>query len=205
MQNFDEGYIKYKIHWKESGSKSWEGLKELIKIRNQLFKLGLIGVYANGIGFGNISCRVKGNKFIISGTQTGGLVKLNEKHFSMVEECDLQKNELICSGPVKASSEAMTHFAFYASDAEIQSVIHVHHEKLWNALLHKVPTTGSDIAYGTPDMANAIAEIIQSQKAAVPKIIVTAGHAEGIFTYGNSIENAFEELMVYFAMHNPPK
>jgi ribulose-5-phosphate 4-epimerase/fuculose-1-phosphate aldolase len=198
MQNFDEGYIKYHIHWKESGSKSYEGLRELIKIRNQLFKLGLIGVYENGIGFGNISCRVKENKFIISGTQTGGIEKLNEKHFSMVEDCDLQKNELFCSGPVKASSEAMTHFAFYASDKTIQSIIHVHHEKLWNSLLNIVPTTPEEIGYGTPDMANAIAEIIQSQNSTSPKIIVTAGHAEGIFTFGNSIENAFEELMDYF-------
>lgn len=198
MQNFDEGYIKYRIFWKESGAKSFAGLPQLIKVRNQLYKSGMIGAYQNGIGFGNISCRVKENKFIISGTQTGSVEKLNEKHFSMVEDCDLQKNELICSGPVKASSEAMTHFAFYVSDENIQSVIHVHHNALWKSLSDQVPTTSKDIAYGTTEMANAIAEIIQSQNSTSPKIIVTAGHEDGIFTYGNSIENAFEDLMFYY-------
>ena len=44
---------------------------ELDAARTTLHDAGLIGVYPSGIGYGNISLRLAGNLFLISGSGTG--------------------------------------------------------------------------------------------------------------------------------------
>jgi len=197
VPNHDEGYIKYTIHWENSAAPNHQCMPELSTFRNVLHDLGLIDAYPDGIGFGNISHREKENRFIISGTQTGHIAKADASHFSLVNSCTIENNELFCIGPIKASSEALTHFAFYAASPEIQSVIHVHHLALWEKLLHQVSTVPETVAYGTTDMAKEIKKIILTENVG-SKIIVTAGHREGIFTFGDSLQAAFDELMIYY-------
>ena len=68
----DEGYIKYQCYWTSQDSVTEEEIIVLNQWRNRLYQLGLIGEYDNGIGFGNVSCRLNPeNHFMISGTQTG--------------------------------------------------------------------------------------------------------------------------------------
>ncbi len=200
MPNFEEGYIKYKMFWEPGNLPPHVLPGELIDCRNRLKALGLIGVYADGIGYGNISARVGGNDtFIISGTQTGHLEKCSEMDFSLVSSFDTEKNELHCRGPVKASSEALTHGAIYKSDVSAQVVIHVHHSELWTRLLHTVTTIDASVHYGTPAMANAITqEILHSPVLMKNKIFVTAGHKDGVFVYGKSFTSAYGRLMKYF-------
>ena len=82
--------------------------------RDKLYELGLIGCYPNGIGYGNISCRInEQHQFFISGSGTGALKVLSPKHFSKVSKVILAQNSLYCEGPIIASSESMSHFAFY--------------------------------------------------------------------------------------------
>mgnify|MGYP003539411402 CR=1 FL=1 len=186
MQNFDEGYIKYINNWEQYFLLNEFDFIKLITCRNNLKSLNLIGVYPNGIGFGNVSCRVNiTNQFIISGTQTADVNIADTGHFSLVYRVDIDQNTLFCKGPVKASSEALTHAAIYLADPKINCVIHVHHPEKWQSLLNKVTTIDKNIAYGTPQLAKNIAELLKNdQTLKREKIFVTAGHEDGIFVFG---------------------
>jgi L-ribulose-5-phosphate 4-epimerase len=192
----DEGYIKFQAGWKEGPALPKEDLKELIYWRQFLFDHQLIGAYPDGIGYGNISHRWKPPvQFVISGSKTGMEAQIEAKHFSKVLDVDLDNNRLICEGPAIASSESMSHAVIYRSDPMSQAAVHVHHRRLWEHLLHRVPTTGSGIPYGTPEMAYSILELFESSKLKQERILVMEGHPEGIFTFGQSLEEAVGVLM----------
>lgn len=193
---FDEGYIKYDCHWKNQASISLEDIFELNQWRTKLFQLGLIGEYTNGIGFGNVSIRIpQSQQFIISGTQTGGIADLTVEHYTKVTDFDWQKNYVACEGPIKASSETLTHAAIYVAAAEINAVVHVHQGNLWRKLLGRVPTTNPNCAYGTPEMAEEIIRLCQQQQTQEQKIIVMSGHEEGILSFSKNIAEAANIIM----------
>lgn len=192
-----EGIIKFKAHWQAAPLQHRELLPELIRWRQELYQAGLIGVYPDGIAFGNISRRVPGSDaFIISGSGTGGLPLLNENHFSLVTRVDIERNELWCQGPVIASSESMSHAAVYQAWQRAGAVVHVHRAEWWSKWLHKLPTTDPAAEYGTVAMARSIAHlagnIIARQQRA--KVIIMAGHPEGIITFGENLEDAVTAL-----------
>ncbi len=197
MKTHDDGYVKYNMDWHQSPE--FPVPNALITYRNRLKSLNLIGVYPDGIGFGNISQRSNNSTFIISGTQTGEINIANAACFSHVLKVNISQNSLTCSGPVAASSEALTHAAIYAANPKINSVIHVHHLTLWEKLKNKQATIPENIEYGTIAMAaameNMVGEILTQQ---TQKIIVTAGHAEGIFTFGKSLDDAYATLMEFY-------
>lgn len=63
-----EGYIKFNCHWKQEEFLFQEEIfRQLEAARTKLYDLGLIGMYPDGIGFGNISARSgEGESFIIT-------------------------------------------------------------------------------------------------------------------------------------------
>ncbi|MEM9681174.1 MAG: class II aldolase/adducin family protein, partial [Bacteroidota bacterium] len=172
----DEGYIKYTCDWERCSIIKEHEIMALNSWRNRLYQLGLIGVYDNGIGFGNVSQRVLDQEFIISGTQTGSLSTLTAEHYSRVVHCNVDNNYLQCVGMIQASSESMTHYAVYQSFKEIQYVFHIHHFNMWKKHLFKLPTTHPDIAYGTPEMAHEITRLFKETNVAKQKILLMAGH-----------------------------
>ncbi|VEP17569.1 Class II aldolase/adducin family protein [Hyella patelloides LEGE 07179] len=210
----DEGYIKYQCHWTKQAAVTAEEIATLNQWRNQLYQLGLIGQYDNGIGFGNVSCRLKESKirpinpnqpttkqkpqFIISGTQTGGISQLTTQHYTKVTDFNWEQNYVTCVGAIKASSESLTHGALYVANPEINAVIHIHNLALWQKLLDVVPTTNPNCAYGTPEMAEDIIKLCQQLECQQQKIIVMSGHKEGIITFGNSIQKAGNILLNYY-------
>lgn len=150
----DEGYVKYDCTWIPARPLISLEIAELNYWRNRLYRLGLIGQYDNGIGFGNVSQRGKIDKeIIISGTNTGGIPVLNESHYTTVIDYDWKENSVTCRGTIAASSETLTHAAIYEANPQINGVIHIHHRPLWQNLMYRVPTTQENIAYGTPEMA----------------------------------------------------
>ncbi len=194
----DEGYVKYQCHWSDKPTVTSAEIIELNQWRDRLYQLNFIGQYDNGIGFGNISIRDEQPEyFIISGTQTGGITHLTEKHYTKVTEFDWEKNLVTCVGSIQASSEALTHAALYVANPEIRAVIHVHHLSLWQALLNKVPTTDINCAYGTPEMAQEIMRLCQENITNKLKIIVMSGHKEGIITFGKNLTEAGDILLNY--------
>ena len=98
----DDGVIKYKYNWKQEPPMPNEWILELNRWRDKLYKAGLIGEDKNGIGYGNISSRLEQNIFVITGSGTGSLEKLDAEHYTKVTAYDLAKNRLTTVGPIKA-------------------------------------------------------------------------------------------------------
>ncbi len=194
----DEGYLKFRAVWAKTPPLPDTEIAELNHWRSELFDRGLIGVYENGIGFGNISQRLNakslsrtaGDQFIISGTATGGIPRLTGAHYAIVRQADLAGNALHCEGPVIASSESLSHAVIYRECPKINGVIHIHHLELWQSLLHRVPTTPLSATYGTPEMAWSIIALLKETALPALRIFVMEGHEEGIFAFGETLEAA---------------
>ena len=185
----DEGYIKYQCNWIKTDVIQPEQIEEINKWRTVLFDEGYIGMYENGIGFGNISIRVDENLFLVSGSATGGIRHLSAEHYAWVTDYNFALNQLTCMGMTMASSESLTHAAIYSCSKETNAVIHIHHKEKWNSLLNHAATTASDNAYGTPEMAYAIQDLIRENKVG-NNIIVMGGHNEGLIVFGKTLEEA---------------
>ena len=186
----DEGYIKFNCNWIPSNDIPSDKVALLNEWREIMYNKGFIGVYPDGIGFGNISMRCNGKTFLVSGTATGGLPTLSESHYSLVTNYDLSSNSVTCVGPLKASSESLTHALIYECSAATNAVIHIHNLDLWNRLLHHAPTSSENISYGTPEMANEIKRLFAETALGKEKIIVMGGHREGIISFGRDLEEA---------------
>jgi len=190
-----EGYIKFDCKWIKSDPIPAEELIEINQCRGKLYNLGLIGVYSNGIGFGNISTRVgDSNNFIITGSATGNLKSLNEKHYTRVTDFNFKKNSLICKGPIKASSESLSHAAVYSVNPEAGAVIHIHNLNFWEKLIDNVPTTLRNVEYGTPEMAEGIERLFKDTDVKNEKILVMGGHKEGIISFGKDLREAYNKI-----------
>ncbi len=196
----DEGYVKFQAVWEQAAPLPAPKLAELSHWRNEMHRLHLIGVYENGIGYGNISQRWEGNQFIISGTATGHLASLTPSHFTTLTDFEVEKNTVHCRGPILASSEAMSHAVIYQECPEVQGVIHVHHAELWERLLGHVPTTTEGATYGSPEMANSIINLLRESDLRQQKIFVMRSHSEGVFVFGSTLAQASEVLLNHLSL-----
>jgi L-ribulose-5-phosphate 4-epimerase len=189
----DEGYIKYDLRWQPADPSPDAYLEGLITWRRRLYRLGLIGYDAEQeVGYGNLSIRhpQQAGHFIISGTQTGGMEELDSSHFATVTGFDMELNRLECEGPIKASSEALTHAAVYGLSQEWGAVIHVHSRFWWEELLNQIPTTRAGIPYGTPEMAREVARLYHDTDLPEGRVFAMAGHEEGLVCFGKTLEEA---------------
>lgn len=191
----DEGYVKFNFKRIPSDDIPSEKVANLNTCRNILYEKGLIGMYPDGIGFGNISIRHEEKRFLISGTATGGIPNLNNSHYTLVTDYNLANNSLICRGPINASSESLTHAMIYECSPSTNAVIHIHNLELWKRLLHQVPTSKEFVPYGTPEMGKEIKRLFEETNLSNEKIIVMGGHEEGIICFGNTLEEAANVLL----------
>ena len=195
----DEGYIKFQCCLIKSSPPPPSEITKLQEWRTKLFALKLIGAYANGIGYGNISERREGEQFVITGSATGKYALLNPEHYSKVTDFNPALNTLTCEGETKASSESMTHGMIYRLDKQVRAVIHIHHLALWQKLLNKVPTSSVQVPYGTPHMAEEIERLFSHSNLQKQKILAMAGHEEGIITFGKSLDEAGKVLVDHYS------
>lgn len=192
----DEGYMKFHAEWKKSLAFEESLFPDLIAYRQKLYKLGYIGVYPGGIGFGNISLRKKDStQFFITGSATGEITKLDATHISLVKDFMPEKNTLLCEGPVIASSESMSHGVIYRDLPSVNAVIHIHNLEAWKKMKDRYPTTPAEISYGTPEMAAAISTLIKTTTLPQEQLFIMAGHEEGIFSFGANFGEAFQILI----------
>ena len=192
----ETGSVKFKCDRVEAELTRFAGFDALNECRRKLLDLGMVGLDANGIGFGNLSVRDGTNfsRFYITGSGTSGIANLKPTDCARVVAYDFGKNWLRCEGSTIASSESLTHAAVYECDPTARSVIHCHDLKLWTALLHQVPTTAKTAEYGTPEMANAVQQLFKTTDVKRAKIFVMAAHDGGIVAFGNDLQEAFEKL-----------
>lgn len=190
-----EGFVRYECERVPAAALRFPGFAELNDYRTRLRRLELIGVYPDGIGYGNISIRAEDGGFYISGAATGDLMELGEEHYARVTAHDFARNWVQCEGPIQASSESMTHAAIYAADPAANAVIHVHDAAMWRKLLDRVPTTSAAVEYGTPEMAYEIGRLFKETDVRQQRIIAMAGHEDGIIIFGERLSAAFEALL----------
>jgi hypothetical protein len=190
----EKGYIQYTIDWEERAAPSEEEVAQLIAWRQRLYEAGLIGVDKNGLGYGNISER-RDPGFMISGTQTGHLYQIEPRHFAHVTEYDIEQNWIRCRGPMKASSEALSHAILYDVDPEIGAVIHVHSAVDWERLLNELPTTESNAEPGTVAMAEAIGRLFAESDLPQTNVLVMGGHREGLMSFGRDLDEAGKAIL----------
>jgi ribulose-5-phosphate 4-epimerase/fuculose-1-phosphate aldolase len=174
----------------------FDQLAKLNDCRRKLRELHLIGMYSNGVGFGNLSVRDGAtDNFYVTGSATGGLTKLTLAHCIRVVAYSFEKNLVRYEGSAIPSSESLTHAAIYESDPTAHAVIHCHDFHLWTMLLDRVPTTSPSAGYGTPQMAKEIIRLVKLSDPQPRKIFAMAGHEGGIVAFGENLEEALDILM----------
>jgi len=212
----DEGVIKFQLQHKEKEAFSNHEIMQMQGIRNRLFAEQLIGgknqnsdrchQQYDDVCYGNISMRLSPYKFtpnkkqfLITGTQTGCLENITAADYTLVREYYPAENKLVSEGPIKPSSESMTHGMVYDIYHEARAVIHVHSPQIWYAAkkgLLDILRTDEQVAYGTPAMANEVKRIFRN-KLFHPNgsIFSMDGHEDGIISFAADIIKAEELLM----------
>jgi L-ribulose-5-phosphate 4-epimerase len=197
-----EGVIKYQLHHTDEELPKDCSLAELNAWRTVLFQLNLIGqdpARYQGLGYGNISQRLAdSSQFVISGTQTGQLETLSKHDYCLITEAYPNKNQIYAQGQCKPSSEALTHASVYQHDKNIHAVIHVHSPVIWqNTNKLNLAHTAANIAYGTPEMAEAVADLLATKPAI--NVFTMLGHEDGVIAFGESLNVAATVLIQLLA------
>lgn len=206
-----EGVTKYHLEFSPSPGRTFPDFGRLAGWRMLLHRLRLIGqnpTRYGGLGYGNVSRRIgpfdsslQPLRFIISGTQTGHLERLGVNHYCTVLAADPHRNRVVAQGPVKPSSEALTHAAVYASNEQVRYVLHVHSPEIWSQTQQlKIPATPHDVPYGTPQMAAAVHRLLRSVDIENCPIFSMLGHEHGIVSFGRTLDEAGQILIRYLAL-----
>ena len=196
-----EGVIQYRLEFRPGPAPPAPAVAELDGWRSVLHRLGLVGQQPDryeGLGYGNVSVRQR-HGFIISGTQTGAAERLGAAGYTRVTACDPTYNHIEACGPLKPSSEALTHGAIYALDPRIAAVLHVHSPELWQNNPLALPATPAGVGYGTPAMAAAVAALHVETDLPRRRLLVMGGHEDGIVAFGPSVADAGKTLVAALA------
>jgi len=189
-----EGVIQFDLQWQQTGVINAD-LTALSAWRGILWKLGLIGQDPDrydGADFGNVSQRQDSSgRFIISGSQTGHMEQVYERHYALVTDFDPDANRVVSEGPVRPSSESMTHGVIYRLDASVNCILHVHSPDIWNAAAELgLPMTRPEVSYGTPEMAAEVHRLFNETDVRERGVFAMAGHQDGVVAFGPSPEAA---------------
>ncbi len=194
MNKEQEGVIKYSLLHTFAPLSPQKSLAEINCWRQIMRQLELIGqndLRYDGLGFGNISLRLSEESFIISGTQTGEVENLSADQFAIVDHAEPQLNRIKSHGLRKPSSEALTHAMVYEMNRDIQAIIHVHTPIIWRNTPHlNLAFTDKNVAYGTPAMAEAVAELLTNKQLHTQGLFTMLGHEDGVMAFGADLKTA---------------
>jgi hypothetical protein len=166
--------------------------------------LGLLGQNRKrygGLGFGNLSVRApeRPDQFVITASQTGTLAELQYEHLVRIVRASAERFWADAEGHQPPSSESLTHAMIYAADTPTNWVFHVHSPEIWaQAEGLGLPVTAADVAYGTPAMIAAVADVLEAH-ASRPCVFVTPGHEDGVFACAGSADAAGTALVAVLA------
>ena len=149
--------------------------------------------------YGNLS-QIIGESIFISGSGTSSVEIADGSHYAMVEIVNSLENWVKSYGPVKPSSETMTHHSVYSLVDDAKFVFHSHYPGWRIHDLFDLPTTHEDADYGTQFMAEEFERLLLHNKINTQqRIIIMAGPEDGIVTWGDSA------LTAAFVMHQYAK
>ena len=197
-----EGVTKFKLDHEDAPGVSRPIIMTLNHWRGILAEMGLIGadpMRYGGLGFGNLSARLQGHEFLITGSQTGLQRELTASHYSHVITSWPELNTIRSRGPMKPSSEALTHASMYAANWEIRYVFHCHSPDIWaNAETLGIPMTPAHLSYGTPEMAAEAAKLVSNWRPGFSGLFAMGGHEDGVVAYARGAEQAGAALVSAF-------
>ena len=199
-----EGVIKFSLQHSNEAYTGAEALcDELIVWRNLCRRLGFLGQVPDryqGYGYGNISARVNENAFLISASQTSGILEATSEHIAMVSSVNIAQNSLISKGMLPPSSESMTHAALFQFDDNINWIIHSHCPEIWQCSDQLgLPFTEHDVPYGTPEMAYAVQSLCGTMPSKSSGVFVMKGHEDGVVSYASSALEAMQLMQNTYA------
>lgn len=196
-----EGVTKFNLKFTKTQPIDENIIKDINSWRKILYDLGLIGRDPNkydGAGYGNISKRIvpykftpNKRRFVVTGTQTGGLEELTPENYSTVLEYNAESNFIISEGPIQPSSESISHGTIYNRDSSARYVFHIHSQDIWrNSEKLEIPKTKDSAEYGTPEMAREILRLFKDKNLTHRKILSMGGHEDGIIAFGRTSDEA---------------
>jgi hypothetical protein len=182
-----EGYIKYNTICIGNEYPTAIEIVDLQVLRNELKINNLIGMLPNGIGYGNVSKKWY-DKFIVSGSQTGGEAILNCSDYAIIHDYDIMKNTLVYSGVRPPSSEAITHLAIYEAKPKTKFVAHLHNKEIWEELIRNGQKTSGSAEYGTVEIALEAKEYVSGLPDGIG-IFALSGHEDGIIAFSDELKS----------------
>lgn len=195
-----EGTVKFQLDYTAGEVLPYDELRELNAWRRLFFMTGLVGQDPQrygGYGYGNVSRRLAPYissaqpQFAVSGTQTGELAELTAAHYCVVTECWPAQNRVVAHGPLKPSSESMTHGMVYCLDDTVRYVFHAHSPEIWRAAVAMdIPITSESVPYGTPEMAEEVRRLFCDTQVRQRGIFAMGGHEDGVVSFGRNAEEA---------------
>ncbi|HNZ27068.1 MAG TPA: class II aldolase/adducin family protein [Spirochaetota bacterium] len=201
----EKGIIKFKIERCKGRFFIEPPLYEDVnEARSKLRYYNLIGQYGDlKLGYGNISKRLNGKEFIITGSQTGHLESLNGSFWSVIVDYDFDNNSVKFKGDIEPSSETLSHSAFYEFNSSINCVVHVHQKILWLELIRSgCLNTSQDAEYGSPVLYRELIDIIKNDDSkSDPIVIVMRGHEDGVLFAGSSINITLDKIIELYNMY----
>lgn len=184
-----------------------ESARVLSAWREVLARLSLVGrdpARYEGLGYGNLSARIppfgdvgRGRRrFLVTGSQTGGIADLTLDHCCVVERYDVARNTVHSLGPVRPSSESLTHGAIYDAAPAARFVFHAHAPEIWRAARALgLPVTRREVANGTPEMALEVQRLYRESQLPATGILVMGGHEDGVLAFAATADEAGEALV----------
>jgi len=205
-----EGVIKFELWFLQRPPLPEETWHEVDAWRRLLHRTKLIGQDPDryeGYGYGNISRRIAPfdaapheRRFVITGSQTGGLPVLTGAHYALVRETHPTQNLIAAEGPILPSSESLTHGTLYALDPDLRIVMHVHSPELWrHATRLGLPSTCPDVPYGSPALSDEIGRLYRDTEVRRQRLFAMGGHEDGLVAFGMTAEEAGMALMTALA------
>lgn len=209
-----EGVIRFEVRHESRPLDEREfgdAARVLVAWRGILAHLGILGhdpARYEGLAFGNVSARVgpfggvpRGRRrFLVSGSQTGGIAHATLREFCLVESWDVAGNRITSRGLVAPSSESLTHAALYDVAPAVRVVLHAHAPELWRrARALGLPVSHPDAVNGTTAMAAEIQRLYREGTFASTRVAAMGGHEDGVLAFGGSAEEAGTALVAQFA------
>ena len=178
----EEGVIRFDLEFTAVSPVTIPALDELNAWRRILRQLGLIGQDPSRYGG--------------YGSQTAHLTELSATGFATVSDYDAERNRVVACGPVKPSSESLTHGSVYNVNNDIRVIFHVHSQSIWRcASILSLPATDASVPYGTPAMAREVERLFEAVDHIETGVFVMGGHEDGVIAFGHTVDEAGSTLV----------